>query len=170
MTIQTALMASPVGPLLLAADDYALVLCEFASRQAEQLAELGRYFSGSIEMGDNALLQAARAQLAEYFAGRRQVFDLPLHYPGTPFQRQVWQQLLAIPYGQTLSYQALAENLGDAKALRAVGAANGRNRIAIIIPCHRVINKSGQLGGFGGGLPAKRWLLALERGQPGLAF
>lgn len=103
-------------------------------------------------------------QLNEYFAGERQEFDLKLAPKGTPFQRQVWQELCKIPFGETASYQAIAERLGKPKACRAVGMANGRNPVPIIIPCHRIIGKNGTLTGFGGGLTVKQQLLDLERG------
>ena len=108
------------------------------------------------------MLVAAARQLAEYFAGRRRAFDLPLAPAGTPFQQQVWRQLLQIPFGSTCSYGALARAVGRPSASRAVGAANGRNPISIIIPCHRVIGSDGSLTGYGGGEPAKRWLLDHE--------
>ncbi len=106
---------------------------------------------------------ACERQLNEYFAGERRLFDLPLDLRGTEFQRQCWQALLAIPYGETRSYAQLARMVGRPRAGRAVGLANGANPIAIIVPCHRVIASDGTLGGYGGGLPAKRWLLELEQ-------
>jgi methylated-DNA-[protein]-cysteine S-methyltransferase len=111
------------------------------------------------------MLDRAAAQLAEYFAREREVFDLPLAPSGTPFQRRVWQALCAIPYGETTSYGAIARTIGMPSGSRAVGAANGRNPIAIVVPCHRVIGASGDLTGYGGGLPVKRWLLDHERRQ-----
>jgi methylated-DNA-[protein]-cysteine S-methyltransferase len=108
------------------------------------------------------VLVATARQLAEYFAGQRRVFDLPLAPDGTPFQQQVWRQLLEIPFGFTSSYGELARAVGRPNASRAVGAANGRNPISIIIPCHRVIGSDGSLTGYGGGEPAKRWLLDHE--------
>ena len=114
------------------------------------------------------LLQAER-QLAEYFAGKRNRFDLPLDFAGTEFQKQVWAALLTIPYGQTRSYRDIAIQIGRDKAVRAVGAANGRNPISIVTPCHRVVGASGDLTGFAGGLRAKALLLALESSQGRLA-
>ncbi|MGH8232674.1 MAG: methylated-DNA--[protein]-cysteine S-methyltransferase [Rhodanobacteraceae bacterium] len=108
-------------------------------------------------------LHAAARQLDEYFAGKRRQFDLPLRPSGTPFQLEVWGALLAIPYGETVSYADIARRIRRPRAVRAVGAANGANPLAIIVPCHRVIGSHGDLVGYGGGLPAKRWLLALER-------
>jgi methylated-DNA-[protein]-cysteine S-methyltransferase len=115
-----------------------------------------------------APLPEAVRQLREYFAGERQKFDLPLHMHGTDFQRRVWQQLTSIPFGETWSYAQLARQLDNPSACRAVGLANGKNPIAIIVPCHRVIGADGSLTGFGGGLPRKEWLLSHE-GRPGTA-
>lgn len=112
----------------------------------------------------NAPFAALRRQLAEYFSGQRTTFDLRLAPNGTAFQKKVWQRLLQIPYGQTHSYGQLAEQLGNAGAARAVGLANGRNPIGIVIPCHRVVGSQGALTGYGGGLERKRWLLAHEQG------
>ena len=106
--------------------------------------------------------ERAVAQLVEYFAGTRRVFDLPLEMLGTPFQLEVWQMLLTVPYGETSSYQAIADALGRPNAVRAVGAANGRNPISIVVPCHRIIGSNGALVGYGGGLPRKEWLLRHE--------
>jgi methylated-DNA-[protein]-cysteine S-methyltransferase len=108
------------------------------------------------------LLERARRQLAEYFARSRTTFDLPLDAVGSVFQRRVWDALRAIPYGTTVSYSELARRLCDSRATRAVGAANGRNPIPIIVPCHRVVGARGELTGFGGGLDRKRWLLEHE--------
>src|SRR5262249_54480952 len=105
----------------------------------------------------------ARTELSEYFARQRTEFHVPLVYPGTPFQVSVWERLRRIPYGETLSYEALARDIGCPNGQRAVGLANGRNRIGVIIPCHRVVNKDGHLGGYGGGVWRKEFLLALER-------
>jgi methylated-DNA-[protein]-cysteine S-methyltransferase len=104
----------------------------------------------------------ATEQLIQYFHGHRRVFELPLHQEGTSFQQKVWNELLNIPYGKTISYLELSRRLGDPKVIRAAGTANGRNNIAIIVPCHRVIGAKGELVGFGGGLPRKKWLLSHE--------
>jgi methylated-DNA-[protein]-cysteine S-methyltransferase len=106
---------------------------------------------------------AVRAQLAEYFAGVRQQFDVPLKLAGTPFQARVWRELLRIPFGTTISYRELAQRIGKPNAARAVGHANGRNPVSIIVPCHRVISADGKLSGYAGGVDNKRWLLAWER-------
>ena len=113
------------------------------------------------EPTDAALLECAR-QLCDYLDGRRRGFDLPLAPEGTPFQRRVWDELRRIPFGETISYSELARRLGDPKLVRAVGVANGRNPISIVIPCHRVIGADGSLVGYGGGLERKRWLLQHE--------
>lgn len=158
---------SPVGPLLAGATRDAVVLLEFSERKIleEQIETVRRRLKTSIVHGNNHWLDALRRQLGEYFGGQRRDFDLPLAYPGTVFQEKVWSALLAIPYGETRSYIDLARTVGDARASRAVGTANGMNRIAIVIPCHRVINANGELGGYGGGLWRKRILLDLECGQ-----
>ena len=106
-----------------------------------------------------------QTQLGEYFQGTRREFSVPLHAPGSPFQRRVWNALQTIPYGETTHYQALAEQLGKPAAVRAVAAANGANRLSILIPCHRVIGKDGSLTGYGGGLQRKQWLLDHEQGR-----
>ena len=147
---------SPVGPLLLAADDDGLRLIEFCqSRHRIERDEDWRE-------GDDAVLRETRRHLDEYFRGQRRRFDLPLAPRGTVFQREVWQALATIPYGATISYAQLATQVGRPKAMRAVGAANGRNPLPIVLPCHRVIGADGSLTGFGGGLPTKRLLLQLE--------
>lgn len=111
---------------------------------------------------DSALMLTAKQQLEAYLSGQRKTFDLPLNSQGTEFQKKVWQALMNIPYGQVVSYQTIAEQVGSPKAVRAVGAANGKNPISIIVPCHRVIAKDGKLTGYSGGLARKKWLLAIE--------
>ncbi|MFS1162582.1 methylated-DNA--[protein]-cysteine S-methyltransferase [Aeromonas salmonicida] len=116
---------------------------------------------------DDLALAPYVEQFAAYFAGRLQHFDLPLAAKGTPFQQSVWRALCDIPYGKTVSYLEIAQSIGNHKAVRAVGAANGRNPLSIIVPCHRVIGRSGELTGYAGGIPIKRWLLALEQQNAG---
>jgi methylated-DNA-[protein]-cysteine S-methyltransferase len=149
--------ASPLGELVLTASDTALTGVYFPPlrERAGWLEDDGYGPAGPV-------LARTRQQLTEYFGGARTAFDLPLDPPGTPFQRQVWDALRAIPYGVTTSYSELARRLGDPRATRAVGAANGKNPIPIIVPCHRVIGAHGELTGFGGGLDRKRWLLEHE--------
>lgn len=151
-------LESPVGLLTLVArgSKLAAILWEDDRPNRVRLGELQ-------EQGDHPMLVRTAAQLQEYFAGARQQFDLELDFAGTDFQVQVWQALLAIPFGETRSYLDIATQLGNPKAVRAVGAANGRNPISIVAPCHRVIGSSGSLTGFAGGLPAKQFLLSLER-------
>jgi AraC family transcriptional regulator of adaptative response/methylated-DNA-[protein]-cysteine methyltransferase len=163
--ILTTSLDSPVGPLLVGATDEGICLLEFAepSRQRAQLAALRRQFGDAIEPGRHEWTDQLAEELAEYFGGTRREFSVPLVLGGTPFQRRVWEQLRAIPYGETRSYADIAAAVGAPNAVRAVGSANGRNRIAIVIPCHRVINKGGALGGYGGGLDRKQFLLDLER-------
>ncbi|HEU5137405.1 MAG TPA: methylated-DNA--[protein]-cysteine S-methyltransferase, partial [Steroidobacteraceae bacterium] len=122
-------------------------------------------FEGSIESPAHPLLVETARQLREYFAGSRRAFDVPLEFRGTDFQRRAWSALLTIPYGETRTYGQMAEQIGNPAAVRAVGAANGRNPISIIAPCHRVIGMNGDLTGFGGGLDAKAHLLSLEAPQ-----
>lgn len=147
------LIDSPLGPLLLTAEGGALVGADFLDGPVE----------GPVE-GEDPALDAAAAWFAAYFAGQRPAVDLPLAPAGTDFQRQVWAELVKIAYAGTLSYGELAVRLGDAKRVRAVGLANGRNPIAVIIPCHRVIGADGSLVGYAGGLHRKRWLLEHEAG------
>ncbi len=158
-------MESPVGPLVAGANSEGVCLLEFSDRRMldSQFATLRKRFACSIVPGENAHLQQLRSELAAYFVRTLRRFTVPLVYPGTPFQQRVWSELLRIPYGETRSYEALADACGCPGAQRAVGRANGTNRIAIVIPCHRVVNKDGQLGGYGGGLWRKQILLDLER-------
>lgn len=150
-------MDSPVGRLKLVAHDQALVavLWENENPKRVRLAEL-------MEQPQHPILLATQQQLSEYFAGNRQQFNLPLDFEGTEFQQKVWQALLSIPFGETRSYKQIAEQIGNVKAVRAVGAANGKNPISIIAPCHRVVGANGKLVGFAGGLDNKEILLQLE--------
>jgi methylated-DNA-[protein]-cysteine S-methyltransferase len=161
MTMEYAWMESPIGPILVAGDENGLAVVQFGDALARWQPAPG-WREGRSFVGD------AMAQLADYFRGRTRQFELRLAPSGTAFQQRVWRALAEIPYGETLSYGALAARIGRPTAARPVGAANGRNPIGIIIPCHRVIGASGALTGYGGGLDAKRWLLDLERGQPSL--
>jgi len=145
---------SPLGDVLLVAEDEAITGVQFT--------DAARVPARTGEEGETPVLAAARRQLGEYFAGRRTEFDLPLAPRGEPFQRRVWDLLGTIPYGETRSYGDLARELGDVGYAQAVGAANGRNPIAVVVPCHRVIGADGSLTGYAGGLERKRSLLALE--------
>jgi AraC family transcriptional regulator, regulatory protein of adaptative response / methylated-DNA-[protein]-cysteine methyltransferase len=165
--LQVTWLESPLGPLVAAASAKNIVLLEFTERRMleTQFDTLRRRFKVAIVPGENDLLVRLRRELAEYFAGERQRFSVPLNYPGTPFQQRVWDELLKIPYGETRSYEDIARAVGSASAVRAVGQTNGLNRICVVIPCHRVVNKDGKLGGYGGGLWRKQALLSLEQGQ-----
>jgi methylated-DNA-[protein]-cysteine S-methyltransferase len=149
---------SPVGKLLLAGTKAGLMLVSFSSGTRTKSADADWH-------EDSAMFTDVVDQLKSYFAGERKAFDLPFVLEGTEFQKKVWTALQDIPYGETVSYKALAQRVGSPRAVRAVGAANGANPIPIIIPCHRVIGNDGSLTGFGGGLPLKKRLLELESRQ-----
>ncbi len=165
--VRLAWFRSPIGPLVAGATAEGVCLLEFDDRRMleGQLNVVARRFEGPVVPGRNAHLDRLDAELDAYFDGSLRSFSVPLVYPGTPFQSRVWEQLRAIPYGETRSYRDIADRLGDPNAVRAVGRANGLNRIAIVIPCHRVVNKDGRLGGYGGGLHRKQFLLDLEQGR-----
>ncbi|MGV1794716.1 methylated-DNA--[protein]-cysteine S-methyltransferase [Rhizobium lusitanum] len=151
------IMNSPVGALKLVGSDDGLAAILWDNDRPGRVPLL----IVDEDAGHPVLLETER-QLREYFAGERQAFDLPLDFAGTEFQQKVWQALLAIPFGETRSYRQIATEIGSAKAIRAVGAANGRNPISIIAPCHRVVGSAGDLRGFAGGLERKAYLLRLE--------
>lgn len=155
----TEITDSPVGPLLLAGNRDGLHVLSFG------VGSRPRAIDASWVLDTTGVLTAVRNELDQYFAGRLRRFTVPVAFAGTPFQHQVWSELCRIPYGETISYMALANRIKNPKAVRAVGLANGANPIAIIVPCHRVIGANGSLTGFGGGLPTKRALLELESGQ-----
>jgi methylated-DNA-[protein]-cysteine S-methyltransferase len=154
--MEMATLATPVGPVRLIGDGEVLVGLFTGEEQG---------FVG--EPRETPLLQEAGRQVRAYFAGDLTRFDLPLRLDGTPFQRRVWDALMTIPYGATISYKQLAQLVASQAGFRAVGAANGRNPVSIIVPCHRVIAHDGKLGGYGGGLPRKRWLLDHEAAHAG---
>lgn len=149
---------SPHGQMTIQANDIGLLGVWFEI-QTTQPQELGAYSD------DHAILNQTKIQLEEYFSGSRTQFDLPLAAKGTDFQQSVWQALCKIPYGETWSYQQLADEIGNPKAVRAVGLANGKNPISVIVPCHRVIGKNGKLTGYAGGVETKEKLLQLERSK-----
>jgi methylated-DNA-[protein]-cysteine S-methyltransferase len=156
-------MDSPVGPLLLRSDGLALTGLFMTDHRGMADHHGGPTAQADWRHDDQAApFPETKRQLAAYFAGERRTFDLPLKMAGTPFQRQVWAELGRIPFGETLSYGELAKRLGNPNGSRAVGLANGRNPIAIIVPCHRVIGSTGKLVGYGGGLARKQALLAFE--------
>lgn len=151
--IYRSLLESPIGWISIEANDSAITRIEFLDAEALP------------KPNEGDLTEQARTQLAQYFAGERHQFDLPLAPAGTEFQQHCWQALLNIPYGETRSYADQANAIAKPKAVRAVGSANGANPISIVVPCHRVIGKSGRLTGYAGGLDKKEWLLALENQQ-----
>ncbi len=156
---------TPIGELILGQFAGRLCLLDFRYRRMRASIDrrLQTFFAAPyVKVAEDPLLAQVRQALSEYFSGKRQDFTLPLRLAGTPFQVQVWEALRTIPYGKTVSYKALAERVGRPQAVRAVAAANGANAIGIIIPCHRVIASDGSLGGYGGGLRAKKWLLQRE--------
>ena len=168
--IVTAWIESPLGPLLAGATSQGVCLLEFTDRRMldTQFATLRKHFSTAVVPGENQHIRQLRSELRDYFDGSLKRFSVELVYPGTPFQERVWKELQRIPYGETVSYEEMARRIGSPSAQRAVGHANGLNRIAIVIPCHRVVNKSGNLGGYGGGLWRKQKLLSMERGEKDL--
>lgn len=164
-SILTRSIESPIGELILGATDRGLCLLEFADRRtlSMEIITLQKLFRCAVISGNNRHLDHTVAELGLYFKGQLTSFSTPLEAPGTPFQTAVWNQLLRIPYGKTISYAMLAERVGRPGAQRAVGRANGDNRIAIIIPCHRVVQADGAMRGYGGGVWRKQYLLDLER-------
>lgn len=164
--IRLAVIITPLGDMLAGANGDAICLLEFddRARQERQFKILRGLFHKPLLKGKHAIFTRLENQLDEYFAGTRTAFDVPLLHPGTDFQLRVWQALRDIPYGQTRNYGDVARKIGKPGAARAVGMANSSNRIAIIIPCHRVIAAGGGPGGYGGGPWRKQWLLELEHG------
>ena len=162
--VRFEVFGTAVGPLTIAADDEGLRHIEFSTNRHPASRE---GWTPVDPAARPTVLVEARRQLGEYFAGTRRTFDLPLSLHGSPFQVEVWRTLAEIPYGRTWSYSELARTIGKPLAVRAVGAANGRNPIPIVLPCHRVIGADGSLTGFGGGLPIKEALLRLEGARTG---
>jgi AraC family transcriptional regulator of adaptative response/methylated-DNA-[protein]-cysteine methyltransferase len=162
--VRVSLEETPLGPMIYGAIEDAVCLVEFASRRMleKQIDQVRRRFKAVVVPGRNDALETLRSQMDEYFAGTRTQFDVALDAPGTEFQQRVWAALRRIPFGETWSYEQLAASVGAPGAVRAVGTANGANRIAIVIPCHRVVRKTGETGGYGGGRWRKVALLDLE--------
>ncbi|MEH6442942.1 MAG: methylated-DNA--[protein]-cysteine S-methyltransferase [Oceanospirillaceae bacterium] len=162
-------MPTPFGELMLGTYNQQLCLCDWRYRKMRNAVDnrIKRLLDANyVEQTDNVIVQT-KAELIEYFAGKRQTFDLPLLLVGTDFQKSVWQQLLRVEYGTTASYLSLATAMNNAKAIRAVGTANGANGISIIVPCHRIIGSDGKLVGYAGGLNSKEKLLHLEANTVG---
>jgi AraC family transcriptional regulator of adaptative response/methylated-DNA-[protein]-cysteine methyltransferase len=162
--VVASMLTSPLGPLVAAATERGVCMLEFADRRGlqGQAAALARSTGRAVVPGRNQHLEQLAAELGAWFARSRTAFSVPLDTAGTDFQTAVWRHLLTIPYGQTRSYEQVAHAVGRPRAQRAVGRANGQNRVSIVIPCHRVVQKDGGLRGYAGGLWRKRWLLELE--------
>lgn len=162
-------LTTPLGPMIVCATDQGICLLEFADRRMleTEFRDLQQRLNASIIAGENKHIQQARSEITAYFAGQRKTFSLELHTPGTTFQNLVWECLMQIPYGETRSYQQQAAVVGCPNAVRAVASANGLNKIALVIPFHRVIGKNGKLTGYGGGLERKQWLLDHEKQHAG---
>jgi AraC family transcriptional regulator of adaptative response/methylated-DNA-[protein]-cysteine methyltransferase len=156
---------TPLGSMLAGATAEGICVLWFAGTEGTERESIRKYFGAEIEESEGRYFDPLVLQLSEYFEGKRKNFDLPLVLCGTDFQKQVWRELLNIPYGQTRSYKQQSLAIKKPDAIRAVASANGANPIAIIIPCHRVIGEDGSLTGYGGGLWRKKWLLDLEKGQ-----
>jgi AraC family transcriptional regulator of adaptative response/methylated-DNA-[protein]-cysteine methyltransferase len=163
---------TPIGAMVACAVEQGVCLLEFAERPTleKQFTVLKKLFSAEIIEGESSHFKILRQQLKEYFEGKRKVFSVPLVTPGTEFQQAVWKELQNIPFGTTRSYKQQAIALNNPEAIRAVASANGMNRIAIIIPCHRIIGNDGSLTGYAGGLWRKQWLLDFERGTQRFDF
>lgn len=166
MSIVAHRFSTPLGKMMVCATPAGVCLLEFlgSKRVDQECNDLVKLLQTPITVGQNMHTQQCEAELGEYFAHKRTVFQTPLHTPGTPFQQKVWTHLTTIPFGLTRSYSEQAQSLGQPRAIRAVAHANGTNRVAIMIPCHRVIGKNGELVGYGGGLQRKSWLLEHEGG------
>jgi AraC family transcriptional regulator of adaptative response/methylated-DNA-[protein]-cysteine methyltransferase len=165
-------LETPLGPMVACAVEEGICLLEFSdpARPATAFKALSLLLKDNVEEGENKHFDLLRKQLKEYFEGNRIAFTVPLVYPGTPFQQKVWEELQTIPYGRTRTYKQQAIALDNLLAIRAVASANGLNRIAILIPCHRVIGSDGKLTGYAGGLWRKQRLLDLESGVKPLQF
>ena len=173
MSLLSHTYPTPLGEMTALLSDRGLCLLEFGERTkglAREIAQVEAARGGPARAGENALTAQLGRELAEYFKGKRRTFDVPLDLVGTPFQQSVWHALLTIPYGQTRSYAEQARSIGKPTATRAVAAANGNNKISLIVPCHRVIGSDGSLTGYGGGVARKEWLLGMERGERALAL
>jgi len=158
-------LTTPLGPMFVCATEKGICLLEFVDRRMleTEFRDLQKLLKANIIIGENKHIKQAKKEIKEYFSGKRKSFDIPLHTPGTEFQNLVWKGLQDIPYGETSTYQKQAAAIQKPKAIRALATANGYNRLAIIVPCHRVIGKDGALRGYGGGLERKQWLLDHEK-------
>lgn len=162
--IATTVFKTPLGYMFCAATQKGICLLSFygQSNLKQQIEKIQKFFNAEAISAHNKHFDCLEKELTEYFEGKRKEFTIPLQLVGTPFQQEAWKILMKIPYGETISYKEQAQLLKNPKAVRAVGSANGKNLIAIIIPCHRIINTNGKLGGYAGGLENKKALLQLE--------
>jgi AraC family transcriptional regulator, regulatory protein of adaptative response / methylated-DNA-[protein]-cysteine methyltransferase len=167
MIINFKYIETPLGQMYSCATENGVCLLEFNDRKTldQEVEELGKMLNAEIKEGENSFLENLAKELSEYFEGKRKKFTIPLVTPGSEFQQLVWHGLLDIPFGKTVSYMEQSKALKKPEAIRAIAHANGQNRIAIVIPCHRVIGSDGSLTGYGGGLWRKRWLLDHEGGD-----
>ncbi len=165
VTLKASWLDTPLGPMLCITDDEGLYLLEFVDRRGleREVERLRKRLKAAIIPGETLVTQQVNSELDDYFMGKFNGFNTPLHLIGSNFQQSVWKQLQKIPLGETRSYSEMAQLMGQPKAFRAVARANGTNQIAIVIPCHRVINANGKLAGYGGGLQRKQWLLEHEK-------
>ena len=164
-------LSTPLGPMLAGATSQGVCLLEFNNRirLEQEFAELKKMLGAEMKPGRNPHLDQLEKELAEYFDGTRKTFSVTLHTPGNEFSQTVWQSLLDIPYGRTISYKEQAALMKNPKAIRAIATTNGRNRLAIIIPCHRVIGSNGTMTGYAAGVDKKKWLLKFERDHSAIA-
>lgn len=163
-TLKSALLDTPLGQMVSVSDDKGLYLLEFMEKKGleQEIKRLCFKTKAAITSGRTAIIDSIERELGLYFSGRLQEFKTPIHIVGTVFQEMVWQELVHVPYGKTRSYLAQAIAIGKVTSVRAVANANGANKLAIIIPCHRIINSNGELGGYGGGIARKQWLIDME--------
>ena len=168
MDIKIEYLKTPFGELILGEYDNALCLCDWRYRKMRDSIDqrIKKHLKSQFVEKKSSLIQEAKVQLDQYFKGNRTEFDIPLLLSGTDFQKKVWNALIKIPYGKTITYMKLSANLGDLKAIRAVASANGANAIAIFIPCHRIIGSDGKMVGYAGGTDVKKKLLKLENALP----
>lgn len=164
-TLKISWIATPLGPMLVAADEEALYLLKFVDRYSakQEIEQIEKKTKCATVLGQTDPIESIEKELYEYFSGNVYNFQTPLFLIGSPFQKRVWEELRNIPHGETRSYAEIAIAIGNPSACRAVGLANGTNQFPVIIPCHRVINSSGELGGYGGGIRKKKWLLEHEK-------
>lgn len=163
--IKTIDITTPLGPMIAGATTEGICFLEFTSRirMEKEFTDLKKLLHATMKPGRNEHLDQLERELAEYFNGKRKSFSVPLHTPGNDFSRAVWESLKEIPYGTTCTYKEQADRMNNPKAIRAIASTNGRNRLAIIIPCHRVIGSNGSMTGYAGGIDKKKWLLKFER-------